>query len=53
MIAKTVFGNEKRMDVLMEANRDLLDYLIFPAGVMIRIPNQLPEDIEDLPVWRR
>lgn len=53
MIAKTVYNDEKRMDVLMEHNRDLLDYLIFPAGITLKIPDKLPESLADLPSWRR
>lgn len=52
-IAKTVYGNEKRLDVLMENNQDLLDILIFPAGVTLQIPEELPESAEDVPAWRK
>ena len=34
-IAKKVYGNEKRLDVLMENNQDLLDILIFPVSESI------------------
>lgn len=53
MIAKKVYDNEKRLDVLMQANMHLLDYLIFPAGIMIQVPEELLESLEDLPPWRR
>lgn len=53
MIAKKVYNDEKRMDVLMENNRDLLDYLIFPAGITIQVQDELPESIADVPAWRR
>lgn len=52
-IAKKVYGNEKRLDVLMENNQDLLDILIFPAGVILQIPEELPESAEDVPAWRK
>ncbi len=52
-IAKKVYGNEKRLDVLMENNQDLLDILIFPAGVTLQIPEELPESAEDVPAWRK
>ncbi len=52
-IAKKVYGNEKRLDVLMENNQDLLDILIFPAGVTLQIPEELPERAEDVPAWRK
>lgn len=52
-IAKKIYGNEKRLDVLMETNQDLLDILIFPAGVILQIPEELPESAEDVPAWRK
>ena len=52
-IAKKVYGNEKRLDVLMENNQDLLDILMFPAGVTLQIPEELPESAEDVPAWRK
>lgn len=52
-IAKKVYGNEMRLDVLMENNQDLLDILIFPAGVNLQIPEELPESAEDVPAWRK
>ena len=52
-IAKKVYGNEKRLDVLMENNQNLLDVLIFPAGVTLQIPEELPESTEDVPAWRK
>lgn len=52
-IAKKVYGNEKRLDVLMENNQDLLDIFIFPAGVTLQIPEELPESAEDVPAWRK
>ena len=47
-------GSEKYSAELMDANRDKLEYLIFPAGVELVIP-----DIEEkkkattLPPWRK
>lgn len=53
LIAKKVYGNEKRLDILMENNQDILDILIFPAGVTLQIPEDLPENAEDVPTWRK
>ncbi len=53
MDRKKIYGNEKRLDVLMETNQDLLDILIFPAGVILQIPEELPESAEDVPAWRK
>ncbi len=53
MIAKKVYGAEKYLDYLMASNFDLLDYFIFPAGVVIKVPELPAEVSEDLPSWRR
>lgn len=53
MIAKKVYGNEKCLDILMQSNFPLLDYLVFPAGIEVLIPDKLPDRQENLPIWRR
>ena len=53
MIAKKVYGAERHLDYLMASNFELLDYFIFPAGIVVKVP-ELPAGIsEDLPSWRR
>ena len=53
MIAKKVYGAERHLDYLMASNFELLDYFIFPAGIVVKVP-ELPAEIsEDLPSWRR
>ena len=53
MIAKKVYGAERHLDYLMASNFELLDYFIFPAGIVVKVP-ELPAEIsEDLPAWRR
>lgn len=53
LIAKKVYGQENLMDYLMENNFTLLDYLIFPAGIAINVP-ELPETKKiDIPAWRK
>lgn len=52
MIACKVYGDEKYAGFLMEENRLLIDYLVFPGGVTLATP-ELPEEAdEDLPIWR-
>lgn len=53
MIAKKVYGNENCLDILMQNNFPLLDYLVFPAGIEVLIPDKLPDRQENLPIWRR
>lgn len=53
-IAKTVYGDEKRMDALLEANPGHIGTVVFPAGVALNIPD-LPTasaDTGGLPPWR-
>lgn len=52
MIAKKVYGKEKYAGYLMESNRLLLDYMIFPGGVVLSIPELTEEQDADLPIWR-
>lgn len=53
MIAKKVYGDEKKLDVLMAANFDSLDYVVFPAGVAVNIPELDRQVDSDLPEWRK
>ena len=52
-IAKKVYGDEKKLDVLMAANFDSLDYVVFPAGVAVNIPELDGQADSDLPEWRK
>lgn len=52
MIAKRVYGDEKYAGYLMESNRLLIDYLIFPGGITLSIPELTEEQDADLPIWR-
>lgn len=50
-IALKVYNSEKRMDLLMQSNFNLLEYVVFPAGITVDIPEIL-EAKSDLPIWR-
>lgn len=52
MIAKKVYGDEKYAGYLMESNRLLIDYMIFPSGITLSIPEPTEEQDADLPIWR-
>lgn len=52
MIAYNALGNEKYAGKLMEANWNLLEYTVFPAGINVIIPDIDIEEEEDLPDWR-
>ena len=47
-IAYQVYGDEKYAGYLMENNRLLLEYLVFPGGVTLATPELADEVDEDL-----
>ena len=54
MIAKEMYDNEMHLSFLMANNGHLLDYFVFPSGIILNIedlPENIPED-DDLPEWR-
>lgn len=47
------YGNEKLFPLLMSANPDYIDVVIFEAGITLSIP-ELPEEVAaELPPWKR
>lgn len=55
-IAFEVYGDEYYCDKIMDANRDKLDYFVFPAGVELNLPELGSLDRysvpSDYPAWR-
>ena len=53
MVAFKIYGEEKYMKLLAEANLPLLDYMIFPPGTVINVPD-IPDDYdtEETVFWR-
>lgn len=51
-IAYKLFGAEKYMKNLIEANQELLEILIFSSGITINVPEIPKEETEDAPIWR-
>lgn len=51
MIAKKVYDDESYTSLLMESNPQLLDYFVFPEGIVITVPEK-PEETDDMPEWR-
>lgn len=52
LIAYKLFGSEKYMKNLIEANWPLLDVLIFSSGIELTVPDIPEEQDDDLPFWR-
>ncbi len=53
MIAYKVYGKEAYISKLLEANEDLKEMVVFPAGVKIVCPEADAETSRILPPWRR
>lgn len=53
LIAKKQYGDEKKLDILMMNNFSLLDYVVFPAGIVVDIPELRDEEQQGWPEWRR
>ena len=51
MIPKEVYGDELYASLLMANNQELLEYFIFPEGVLVSLP-EVPEEESLLPDWR-
>lgn len=52
-IAYNIYGDERRMDVLMAANPAWIRTVVFSAGVVLQVPDVAPNVTQNLPPWRR
>lgn len=52
-IAKKQLGSERYANILMEANEQYRDILIFPAGVRLVIPDIETPTAAILPPWKK
>lgn len=53
LIAYKVYGHERYMSTLIEANQAHQDVAVFPAGVTLTCPDVGIETAAALPPWRR
>lgn len=53
MIAYKVYGDEKYMKYLIEANRPLINILVFSSGTKVVVPDLPEENDEEAPAWRK
>jgi len=51
-IAYHVYGDEYQMHYLMDANKDYVETVIFPAGVTLVIPKLSTSETTNLPPWK-
>lgn len=52
-IAKKLYGTEKAMNVLLEANQQYRSVVIFGAGIVLDVPEYTAPKLDTLPPWRR
>lgn len=52
-IAHAQLGGAKQMGALLRANPDLRGYYIFPAGVVLKLPEVEENVTPALPPWKR
>ncbi len=52
-IAKRLYGTEAALNVLLEANQQYADIVIFPAGYGLTVPEYVAPVTSTLPPWRR
>lgn len=52
LIAYNLYGEEKYMKYLIEANWQMLDVLIFSSGTVLTVPDIQEETDDEAPFWR-
>ncbi len=53
LIAFKLYGTELGMDELLKANQQYRDYVVFPAGIVLQVPEFEVVEKSILPPWRR
>lgn len=53
MIAYRCYGTEKMTSELIQANSEYADYVVFPAGLVLNIPEEIIPATINTPPWRR
>jgi len=53
LIAYKQLGDVAHTDKLLNNNRRYLDYYIFPAGIILNLPDIAPDVSDTLPPWKR
>ena len=52
LIAYKLYGDEKYMKNLIEANWQYIDVVVFSSGTVLNVPDIPEEEIEGVPFWR-
>lgn len=53
LIAKRLYGDEAALNVLLDANQQYADTVVFPAGIVLKVPEYTVPVTSMLPPWRR
>lgn len=53
LIAKRLYNDEASLNVLLEANQQYADIVVFPAGIVLEVPEYTAPVKSMLPPWRR
>ena len=53
LIAKRLYNGEASLNVLLEANQQYADIVVFPAGIVLEVPEYTAPVTSMLPPWRR
>ena len=52
-IAKKKYGTEHAMNILLEANQEHRDTVVFSAGIVLTLPEYEAPSPDAMPPWRR
>lgn len=52
-ISFTQLGSVSHTDKLMNSNRQYREYYIFPAGIVLTLPEITPDTADNLPPWKQ
>lgn len=53
LIAKRLYNDEASLNILLEANQQYADIVVFPAGIVLEVPEYTAPVTSMLPLWRR
>lgn len=52
-IAYKLYGSEAGMNTLLDANKQYADIVVFPANIVLQVPEYTAPKTSNLPPWRR
>lgn len=53
LISFKLYGTESGMDELLKVNQQYRNYVVFPAGIVLQVPEFEVAEKSILPPWRR